>query len=149
MCGIAELVLSFLDFLLATCEQLPDYHSRLLSSSSAIGCPMWLLLQWLQKFLSIGLNLRPAHLTMCPWSMLLWSKLRSPVYQMHPWIGSGLLRFANLLGASDWLHSILEGSRATIECLPWHRLLELYGGVTFWLRCRDLSVSSRRCDRLG
>ena len=29
----------------ATCEQLPDCHSRLLSSSSAIGCPMWPLLR--------------------------------------------------------------------------------------------------------
>ena len=109
----------FLDFLLATREQLPDCHSRLLSFSSAIGCPMWPLLQWLWKVLSIGPTLTAAPLTMYLWSMFLWNKLRSPVYRMHLSKGSGLLWFANLLGASGWLHSILEGSPATT-------------GVTWW-----------------
>ena len=76
-----------------------------------------------------------------PWELLLWScthdtcsfKISSEVYQMHLWIGSGLLRFANLLGASDWLHSILGGSLAITWCLPWHRLLELYDDGAFWL----------------
>ena len=45
VCSIAELVPGVLDFLLATREQLPDCHSRLLSSSSAIGYPRWPLLR--------------------------------------------------------------------------------------------------------
>ena len=60
-------------FGLSTCHTwtISWLSSRLLSSS-AIGCPMWPLLRWLQKVLSIGSTLRAAPLTMGPWSMLLW-----------------------------------------------------------------------------
>lgn len=86
--------------------------SRFSARLSPTSCPKWPKL-WLRKFIFIGSFLKVSHFNYVPMVQTLWS----PMYQMHMWIGSGLLQISNLLGARGRLHCIPGESLATVRCL--------------------------------